>query len=116
MRERPDGATLLALAAELEQQAPDERDRALIARARAIAAREQDAADAPLAACRSALVAYCGDGDCETQHRRRAEAIRAGRSDPPGPVRDAVRSLLWQMTVMKLRESNPDYLAQAGIG
>lgn len=45
-------------------------------------------------------------------HRLVAE-IRAGAGDAPGAARMALRRLLWAMTVQKLAESNPGYLAAA---
>jgi hypothetical protein len=118
MRDRPDGAQLLALARELEEIAPrlpsEERvDPALLARARAIAERERQAGDAPLAACREALVALYGPGDLADLFERLAREIRAGTYDA-GAERDRVYRLLWAVTLQKLRESNPDYLAASG--
>jgi Domain of unknown function (DUF6285) len=111
MRDRPDGASLAAMAA--AKWADGEG--ALVERARAIAAREIAAGDAPLEACRGALVAIYGEGELEVLLRRLARDIRAGVYDAPGPPRDAVRHLLWMMTRQKLSESNPDYLLAAGI-
>ena len=111
MRDRPDGAVLAAMAA--AKWADEER--ALVERARAIAARESVAGGAPVAACRDALVAIYGEGALEVLLRRLARDIRAGVYDPPGPPRDAVRHLLWMITRQKLSESNPDYLSAAGI-
>lgn len=117
MRDRPDGATLLDFARaalrDLTPLLPAERQReaALIARAMAIAAREAAAGDAPLAACRAALAELYGEGDLDTLLWRMAAAIRAGDYDAPGAAREQVRRLLWAITVQKLVESNPDYLA-----
>lgn len=122
MRDRPDGAALLdfacaALLRDLAPLLPAERQReaALIARAMAIAAREAAAGDAPLRACRAALAALHGEGDLDTLLRRMAAAIRAGEYDAPGAQREQVKRLLWAITVQKLRESNPDYLAASGV-
>ena len=121
MRDRPDGAALLgfARAALLRDLAllPAERqhEAALIARAMAIAAREAAAGDAPLRACQAALAGFWGEGDLDTLLRRMAAAIRAGDYDAPSPQRARVRQLLWAITVQKLRESNPDYLAASGV-
>ncbi|HET7595023.1 MAG TPA: DUF6285 domain-containing protein [Stellaceae bacterium] len=120
MRDRPDGAALLDFAqAALRDLAPllpaeRQREAALIARAMAIAAREAAAGDAPLAACRAALAELYGEGDLDTLLRRMAAATRAGDYDAPGAAREQVRRLLWAITVQKLAESNPDYLAAAG--
>jgi|HubBroStandDraft_1064217.scaffolds.fasta_scaffold339531_2 hypothetical protein len=115
MRDRPDSAQLLALARELEEIAPrlppEERvDPALLARARAIAERERQAGDAPLAASREALVALYGPGDLADLFERLAREIRAGTYDAAGAERDRVCRLLWAVTLQKLRESNPEYL------
>jgi hypothetical protein len=107
MRDRPDGATLVKLAA-----ASDANDE-LVARALAIAEREAVAGQEPLDECRAALLRRYGEGDIEALLHRFAADIRAGVFDAPGPVRDAALRLLWAMTRQKLRESNPDYLAAA---
>jgi uncharacterized protein DUF6285 len=111
MRDRPDGPTLAALAVALAAH----EDRALVERARAIAARERAAGEAPLEACRGALVALYGEAELGPLLRRLADDIRAGLYDAPGPQRDAVGHLLWAMTRQKLAESNPDYLRDAGV-
>ena len=122
MRDRPDGAALLdfaraALLRDLVPLLPAERqhEAALIARAITIAAREAAAGDAPLRACQAALAELLGEGDLGTLLRRMAAAIRAGDYDAPSPQRAQVRRLLWAITVQKLRESNPDYLAASGL-
>lgn len=114
MRDRPDGATLLALAVEGEALPMDERNHGLIARARAIAERERQV-ETLIATARAALADCAGAGEVETQLRRLAGMIRAGAYDAPGLEREAVRMVLWRITLAKLRESNPDYLAAAGV-
>jgi Domain of unknown function (DUF6285) len=123
MRDRPDGAVLLefaraALLRDLAPLLPAERqhEAALIARAMAIAAREAAAGAAPLAACRAALAELYGEGDLDTLLHRLTAAIRAGTFDAPGAPREQVKRLLWAITVQKLSESNPDYLAASGAG
>jgi len=122
MRVYPDAATLLdfarvALLRELAPLLPAERQHqaTLIARAMAIAAREAAAGAAPLAACHRALAELCGEGDLDTLLRRLADAIRAGAYDAPGAPRDQVERVLWAITLQKLSESNPDYLAASGV-
>jgi hypothetical protein len=122
MRDRPDAAALLdfaraALLRDLAPLLPAERQHevALIARAMAIAAREAAAGDGPLRACQAALAELLGEGDLDTLLRRLAAAIRAGDYDAPGAEREQVTRLLWAITVQKLRESNPDYLAASGL-
>lgn len=108
MRDPPDAAFLLALAREASQR---EGDVELAARARAIAEREHAAGDVPVERIRQALAERYGDGGIDALLCRLAGEIRTGAADKPGPARAALRSLLWEMTLQKLRESNPDYLA-----
>jgi hypothetical protein len=122
MRDRPDAAALLdfareALRRDLAPLLPAERrhEVGLIARAMAIAAREAVAGDAPLRACQAALAELLGEGDLDGLMHRLAAAIRAGNYDVPSPERAQVRQLLWAITLQKLRESNPDYLAASGV-
>lgn len=122
MRDRPDGASLLdfartALLRDLTPLLPAERqhEATLIARAMAIAAREAASGAAPLAACHAALAELYGEGDLDTLLRRLTAAIRAGVYDAAGAPRDQVKRLLWAITVQKLSESNPDYLAASGV-
>jgi hypothetical protein len=122
MRDRPEGARLLDIARArlLEDLAPllppeRQRDAAFIARAMAIAASELEAGEAPLTACRTALARLYGEGELDTLLKRLAAEIRAGRYDAPGQARAEVHRLLWAMTLQKLEESNPDYLAAAGF-
>ncbi|HEX9489557.1 MAG TPA: DUF6285 domain-containing protein [Stellaceae bacterium] len=122
MRDRPDAASLLdfariALLRDLTPLLPAERqyEATLIARAMAVAAREAAAGAAPLAVCHAALAELYGEGDLDTLLRRLAAAIRAGDYDAPGAPRDQVKRLLWAITLQKLSESNPDYLAASGV-
>ena len=110
MRDRPDGATLRALA---WAAAAAGEEPTLVERALAIAAREEAAGAAAGAALHEALSLRYGGGDLEMLLRRLAAEIRAGAFDAPSPERTAVRQLLWAMTRQKLAESNPDYLAAA---
>ena len=77
----------------------------------AIAERERTAGEGALAPIRAALERLYGPGDPVTQFRRLADEIRAGRFDSPAAKRDEVRHLLWMLTLLKLRESNPGFLA-----
>jgi hypothetical protein len=120
MRDRPDGATLLAFAREvllreLAPLLPEERraDADAIAGAMAIAERELRNGEALLTPCRDALTGLYGAGDPDVLLERLARDIRAGDFDAPGPRREAVRKLLWSMTRLKLHESNPDFLRAA---
>ncbi len=121
-RDLPDAARLLDLARrlllrDLAPSLPRERrgDVAQIARAMAIAERELLFGAALSDSCRAALERHYGKGDAAELMCRLANEIRAGAYDRPGPAREDVRRLLWLITVQKLRESNPDYLAASGI-
>ena len=83
----------------------------MIRRCRAIARREAGSGEAALAPIKEALNALYGAGDTAAQLKHLATDIRAGRYDPPGPLREKVHALLWMLTRQKLRESNPRFLA-----
>lgn len=110
MRDQPDGRALLALAQEAKRRGEDP---ALVARAMAIAAREAAAGPAPVEAIRARLARRYGVAGIEALLARLAADIRVGVFDAPGPEREEVLRLLWEITVTKLRESNPEYLAAA---
>lgn len=110
MRDRPDGPTLAALA---RDAAARDGDRELVAQALTIAEREAIAGRAPLDECHAALAKRYGEGDIEALLHRFASDIRTGVFDAPGQAREEMLRLLWAMTVQKLRESNPEYLAAA---
>lgn len=110
MRDRPDGATLAALAREAPARGEDEE---LVARALAIAEREGRSGAASFDACRAALAGLYCEGDEMSLLRRFAAEIRAGKFEEPGFDRDRTLRLLWAITVRKLAESNPEYLAIA---
>jgi hypothetical protein len=80
-----------------------------------IAERTLGGGDPPFAAAEAALAARCGPGGPESLLRRLAAEIRAGAVDAPGAAQSAVLRLLWTITVAKLRESNPQFLSDAGI-
>jgi hypothetical protein len=101
MRDPPDIETLLALA-------DDESDGALVARCRAIAARERDAGMAPYDAIETELRALCGSDELEALAML-AAAIRRGRFDDMGGGQDRLIRLLWRFALQKLRENNPDF-------
>jgi hypothetical protein len=111
MRDRPDGATLAALA---QAAAARGEDGALVARALAIVEREAAAGEKPLQSAHAALAGLYGEGALAALLQRFADDIAAGRFDAPGPAREAALRLLWAMTRQKLNEANPEYLAAAG--
>ena len=118
MRDLPTGPALKALAdyweaRELPTLPAEERPLAerMIRRCRAIARREAESGEAALAPMEQALNALYGAGGAAAQLKRLTTDIRAGRYDPPGPLREQVHALLWMLTRQKLRESNPRFLA-----
>ncbi len=133
MRERPTGEELLIIARkvlreELMPLLPDERryDALMVANAMAIAARQIAFGDAPERRERQNLAGLLGDtvdGDGRTAvneavgdlTRRLSAQIRSGELDPGTPDHDAARAFLLDITVQKLRESAPRYLAAAGM-
>ena len=121
IRDLPSGAELLALAresllGELLPRLPPERDREarLIATAMAIAKREAAAGAAPRQEIAARLAEFYGRGDAAL--RRFAVDLRAGAFETCEKRGRAARALLWQMTMLKLREGNPGFLAAHGFG
>jgi len=121
MRDLPAGPELRALAEEwaarIDEILPEERAvaRAMIERCRAIADREQAAGETALAPIRAALAALYGGEQGGDPLTRLAADIRAGRFDAPGEARERVQALLKALTLLKLREANPRFLAAHGI-
>ena len=120
MRDLPSGPELESLAREWEERGidglpPKERATAaaMIERCRAIARREAAAGTDALAPIRAALAAlYVGD---QSKHfAQLAAEIRSGALDAPSARRDRVLALLWSLTLQKLRETNPRFLAAHG--
>ncbi len=116
MRDLPTGPELAALAdewaAKVDSVAPEERALilAMIERCRAIAAREAAAGEVALAPIHRVLVELYGIED--SRHLARlAEDIRSGKFDAAGTARERVHALLQALTVQKLREANPRFLA-----
>lgn len=122
MADGPSGERLLELArlllqhdlsgqVSLENRADIDR----IVNAIAIAERELQFGSVVKEACRQALQERYATGDTDENLCRLAAEIRAGAFDAPGPARDAALRLLWRTTILKLRISNPTYLAGSGI-
>jgi hypothetical protein len=120
MHDLPSGTALLALARdillhELTPLLPEERgqDARLVARCMTIALREAEAGEAP----EHALRAFYGTGgDNDEVLARFARELRIGAFEN-SPDRDAcARAMLWRLTVAKLRQSNPEFLAANGLG
>jgi aminoglycoside phosphotransferase (APT) family kinase protein len=112
MRDLPLAADLVALADGVPRE-DRRREDALVARCHGIAAREQADDAREYDAVRAALIALYGDGDDAALLGCLAAAIRSGHLDRPGPERTHAARLLLQLTVQKLRESNPAFLAGA---
>lgn len=90
-------------------------EKALVARCKAIAEREAQWGEAGFDACRALLRMRYGEAsDCVLLMRLTAE-IGAGAFDEPGPTRDWLTRVLWEITRQKLRESNPEFLAANGL-
>ncbi|MGE5270825.1 MAG: phosphotransferase family protein [Thiohalocapsa sp.] len=124
IRDLPGGAGLLALAreellGELLSLLPPERERQarLIATAMAIAERELTAGDAPDGDIAQRLAEFYGVREQGLPLPRRLAAdLRAGAFEPcRGRERQAL-AVLWTLTMQKLREANPGFLAANGFG
>jgi hypothetical protein len=122
MRDLPDAGSLVNLARQALDALPalspaaQREEVALIARCLAIAERELAFGTAAFADCRMMLAALYGAEWQEELLARLAADIAAGAFDRPGSRRDALHRLLWRITVQKLGESNPEYLACNGPG
>lgn len=127
MRDRPSGAALLALGRQwllddLLPLLPAERHRELrlVAAAMAIAEREAAAGDGQVFEIGEMLVSiYAGleaVGALGDLLLRLAADLRDGAFETCEMRRRNARALLWQLTMMKLREGNPQFLADNGFG
>ena len=123
MRDLPSGAALLALGRELlfDRLLPPEREREarLLATAMAIAEREASAGDAPTRDIAGRLAELYGCAEVGTDHallRRLARDLRAGAFETCEARGRAGRAILWRLTILKLREGNPQFLAANGFG
>jgi aminoglycoside phosphotransferase (APT) family kinase protein len=120
IRDLPKGAELLALGRDLLLELlpllpPErERDARLIATAMAIAEREAAAGDAPGQEIAAPLAQLYGPGD--NSLRRFGADLRAGAFETCEQRGRGARALLWRMTMLKLREGNPGFLAAHGFG
>lgn len=132
MRDRPDGAELLAIAAAMEAAPPAaspeaQRYRSLmIANARAIAARDGTAAEAAERAEYARLARIMGEPDHVPADAAAMRAklagltrcliagIREGRFDPGTPERPAVYAHLKRATTARVAISNPKALPKEG--
>ena len=119
MRDLPSGPALLALARdillnELTPLLPEERraDALLVARCMAIAQREAATGETS----EHELRLFYGAGtDTEGLLGRLARDLRIGAFEN-SPDRELwARAILWRLTIAKLRQSNPEFLAANGF-
>lgn len=123
MRDLPTGPQLEALAREWEALGLDripsnERGTvaAMIERCHAIARREAAAGEAAMGGVGEALAALYPDvGDPAERLVRLARGIRSGGLDARNDRRRLALAALRALTLQKLRESNPRFLAAHGI-
>jgi hypothetical protein len=127
MRDLPSGAALLALARdvlldELLPLLPEEArvKTRLVATCMAIAAREASAGQAPVAEILAALRDFYAEkegprDEGEDLLRRLALDLRKGAFETAQSRERTARAMLWRLTIAKLREGNPGFLAANGI-
>src|SRR5258707_9726986 len=118
IRDLPSGAALLALGRELLLDellpvVPPERQRELrlLAAAIAIAEREVISGDARVDDILQQLAEFYGGPD-DALLRRFALDLRMGAFEGCDRRGRAARAILWRLTVLKLREGNPQFLAE----
>jgi len=119
MRDLPSGPALLALARdillnELTPLLPEERrpDALLVARCMAIVQREAEARETPEHHLREL---YSADTDTDGLLARFARDLRIGAFENSPERELCARAILWRLTVAKLRQSNPEFLAANGV-
>ena len=122
MRDLPGATALLALGRELllEELLPllppeREREARLIATAMAIAEREAVAGGGWTDDILQQLADLYG-GPREGLLRRLTADLRTGAFESCAARAAAVRAILWRLTIAKLREGNPQFLAANGFG
>jgi hypothetical protein len=123
MRDLPSSRDLLALARELLLDElvpllPPERHREahLIATTMAIAARELQAGQGWQGDIEAVLESFYGEGEERSGlFRRFAADLRNGAFETSRSREREARAILWRLTIEKLRESNPQFLAANGL-
>jgi hypothetical protein len=119
MRDLPTGPSLLALAREVllsdllpllpEQHRLEVR---LVANSMAIAEREAVLGTGPANQLLRELETMYGEAEGEPEVLSRfARDLRAGVFESSAPHDRAVRAILWRLTIFKLRQANPRFLA-----
>jgi hypothetical protein len=127
MRDLPSGAALVALGREAShdgKRSPErERELHLLATASAIAEREAAAGDAPALEIAGQLRRFYGgvenvggEVDIGRLLHRLAADLRAGAFEGCAMRGRAANAILWRLTIWKLREGNPQFLAANGFG
>jgi hypothetical protein len=119
MHDLPHGPALLRLAREvlldeLLPLLPEERrlDARLVANAMAVAERGAEVSFVPILA---ELQSFYGEGTQRDLPRRFASDLRAGAFEGSASRDGPARALLWHLTIVRLRESNPRFLAANGV-
>ena len=119
MRDLPSGPALLALArevllSELMPLLPEERraDALLVARCMAIAQRE---AATPETSEHGFQDLYGAEADTDELLGRFARDLRIGAFEDGEARERTARAILWRLTVPRLRQSNPEFLAANGF-
>ena len=122
MRDLPTGLDLVVLARRLLLEeilplVPEERrpDLHLAATSMAIAVREAANGDGPLREIRDLLIELYGEAAPHDLLARFAGDLRKGEFETSGSRERAARAILWRLTILKLREGNPQFLAAHGI-
>ena len=123
IRDRPTGLELLELGREVlldqvQPLLPDARHRELhlLTTAIAIARREAQAANSPYEDIHARLAAFYESPPAKMLFSRFAADLRNGAFETSGPRESDARAILWAMTIARLRESNPQFLAANGFG
>lgn len=131
MQDRPSVIELLQAAQQalagkvVPELSGDARKEALmVANVLQIAARAIGMREASMQAERDALLRLYpqgvpgagGEDEIGALNRRFVEDLRAGRFDAAGALRDLAGDIVLELTELKLRESNPKFLAAAGGG
>src|SRR5208282_5249714 len=113
--------TLLAFARdvllnELMPLLPEERrqDALRVANCMAIAAREAETGSEPAQAVLRQLTMLYEEESCCLLHRF-AHDFRIGAFEGSELREEAARALMWRLTIAKLRQSNPSFLAANGL-
>ena len=119
MRDLPSGAALLALArdvlvSDLMPLLPEEHrpDALRVARCMAIAEREAKPGETPE---HQLQVFYGARTDTEQLLRRFARELRIGAFENSPEREVCARAMLWRLTIAKLRQSNPEFVAANGF-